>query len=99
MPEVSEDIKQSAESSLLNSTDLGVAKKRKVDAAVEFEQEVAKLNEWFDKVESALELLLQEEGSGDDSFTPEEQIVLVEVIMTNGKWNNWILLPHCEIHK
>lgn len=98
MPEVSEDIEQSAESSLLNSADLGVVKKRKVDAAVEFEQEVAKLNEWFDKVESALELLLQEEGSGDDSFTPEEQIVLVEVMMTNGTWNNWILLSHCEIH-
>ena len=78
VPEVSEEVEMTSASSL-ETPDPGGAKRRKMDAIVEFEQEVANLNEWFEKVESALELLSQEEGSGDDSFTPEEQIVLIEV--------------------
>lgn len=78
MPEVSEEVEMTSQSSL-QTPDPGGAKRRKMDSVVEFEREVAKLNEWFEKVESALELLSQEEGSGDDSFTPEEQVVLIEV--------------------
>lgn len=83
MPEVSEEVEMTSQSSL-QTPDPGGAKRRKMDSVVEFEHDVAKINDWFEKVESALELLSQEEGSGDDSFTPEEQVVLIEVCMHFG---------------
>ena len=55
------------------------AKKRKVSSATqaEFGAELQKLREWFDKVESTLDLLTKDEEC--EQFTVEEQVVLVQV--------------------
>jgi hypothetical protein len=68
----------SAEAKLRSTAPAG-AKKRKVDSSVklEFEQDIKKLDEWFERVESGLELLAGDEDQ--DSFTTEEQCVLIEV--------------------
>ncbi|XP_052240299.1 dystrophin-like isoform X2 [Dreissena polymorpha] len=80
VPEVAEETEVSEVSARLQSADPVAAKKRRVDPSIrlEFEQEVAQLGAWFEKVESALELLSQDEGAGEESFTPEEQMVLIE---------------------
>ncbi|KAK3089530.1 hypothetical protein FSP39_004327 [Pinctada imbricata] len=54
------------------------AKKRKVSSAArsEFELELQKLREWFDKVESTLDLLTKDEEC--EQFTIEEQLVLIQ---------------------
>jgi hypothetical protein len=65
------------------------AKRRKIDtnARTEFDLELKKLDEWFDKTESTLDLLLNAEWTGpaasssssQEQFTEEEQLVLVQV--------------------
>ena len=80
IPEVHETV-EAAEESKLHSSGPASPKRRKVDSSVkaEFELEVKKLYEWFERIESGLELLTIEEASPQDSFTEEEQMVLVEV--------------------
>lgn len=80
IPEVHETVEASEEAKL-RSPGPGSAKRRKVDSSIkaEFELEVKKLYEWFERIESGLELLTIEEASPQDSFTEEEQVVLVEV--------------------
>ena len=71
----------------LRSPGPGSAKRRKVDSSLkaEFELEVKKMYEWFERIESGLELLTLEETSPQDSFTEEEQVVLVEVRFLFGR--------------
>lgn len=45
----------------------------------EFEIELKKIMEWFDKTESSLQLLIDDDVSPQDQFTEEEQLVLVQV--------------------
>ncbi|KAL5009782.1 hypothetical protein ScPMuIL_012087 [Solemya velum] len=56
------------------------AKKRKVDMTMkaEFELELQKLSEWFEKTESTLELITKEDVSPQERFSEEEQVVLVQ---------------------
>ncbi|XP_053396069.1 dystrophin-like isoform X7 [Mercenaria mercenaria] len=78
IPDISEEpIEVSAEAKLRSTAPAG-AKKRKVDSTVkfEFEQDMKKLDEWFERIESGLELLAGDEDQ--DSFTTEEQCVLIE---------------------
>ena len=84
IPEVTETI-ETAEESQIHAQGPGKAKRRKVDSSIkaEFELEVKKLYEWFERIESGLELLTLEEASPQDSFTEEEQVVLVEVRITD----------------
>ena len=78
--EVSETVGASEEPKL-RSPGPGSVKRQKVDSSLkaEFELEVKKVYEWFERIESGLELLTLEEASPQDSFTEEEQVVLVEV--------------------
>ena len=83
IPEISEEpIEVSAEAKL-RSTAPGGAKKRKVDSGVklEFDQDIKKLDEWFERLESGLELLAGDEDQ--ESFTTEEQCVLIEVSISD----------------
>ena len=80
IPEVHETV-EASEDSKLESSGPDSPKRRRVDSSVkaEFELEVKKQYEWFERIESGLELLTIEEASPQDSFTEEEQVVLVEV--------------------
>ncbi|XP_041352153.1 dystrophin-like isoform X2 [Gigantopelta aegis] len=55
-------------------------KKRKVESAhqIQFDLDSKRLSEWFDKVESNLELLVCDSISPQEQFTVEEQLVLVQ---------------------
>ena len=81
IPEVQETVEASEQSQLQSSAGPDSPKRRRVDSSVkaEFELEVKKQYEWFERIESGLELLTVEEVSPQDSFTEEEQVVLVEV--------------------
>ena len=60
----------------------GGGKRPRLESAArrELDAELGALSDWFDKVESGLELLAQDDSvAGEDSFTPEEQMVLIEV--------------------
>jgi len=60
----------------------GGGKRPRLESAArrELDAELGALADWFDKVESGLELLAQDDSvAGEDSFTPEEQMVLIEV--------------------
>ena len=48
----------------------------------EFEMELKKLIDWFDKTESSLHLLIADDVLPQDQFTEDEQVVLVQVRMT-----------------
>lgn len=65
----------------LRSPTSSSAKKRKIDSInkTEFENELKKLLEWFDKTESSLQMLIADDVSPQDQFTEEEQLVLVQV--------------------
>ncbi|XP_052810329.1 dystrophin-like isoform X2 [Mya arenaria] len=82
VPEVSEEMTVSSEARLDASTpsDTGMKRPRlESPAKRQLDSEMAELNEWFEKIESGLELLAQDESTaGEDSFTPEEQMVLIE---------------------
>ncbi|XP_063403799.1 dystrophin-like isoform X1 [Mytilus trossulus] len=64
----------------LRSPTSSSAKKRKIDSInkTEFENELKKLLEWFDKTESSLQMLIADDVSPQDQFTEEEQLVLVQ---------------------
>ncbi|XP_069136952.1 dystrophin-like isoform X1 [Argopecten irradians] len=66
----------------LRSPTVSSAKKRKVDTATrkEYDFEMTELTAWFEKTESALEMLTKDDASlsPQDKFTVEEQLVLVQ---------------------
>ena len=74
MTEVSEEAR-------LTKLPAGSSKKRKVESAnqIQFDIDSKRLNEWFDKVESNLQLLVSDSVSPQEEFTVEEQLVLVQV--------------------
>ncbi len=57
------------------------AKRPRIESSFrrEFDEQVAALNEWFDKTEVNLELLTTDATDPKEQLTLEEQVVLVEV--------------------
>ena len=76
-----EKISEFSDEGKLRSPTTSSAKKRKIDSVTrtEFEIELKKIMEWFDKTESSLQLLIDDDVSPQDQFTEEEQLVLVQV--------------------
>lgn len=72
---------------------LGTAKRRKTDTAMrlEFEIDMKKMKEWFEKTESTLALLSVDDDNNEEvassnesheTFSEEEQFVLIQVLFT-----------------
>lgn len=83
----------------LRSPTVSSAKKRKVDTATrkEYDFEMTELTAWFEKTESALEMLTKDDTSlsPQDKFTVEEQLVLVQVCAFVLYMRMWIVC--CEM--
>ncbi|XP_067674722.1 dystrophin-like isoform X3 [Haliotis asinina] len=75
-----EMISEVSEEARLRSPSASSAKKRRVESAnqVQFDQDLLKLYDWFDKTETTLELLVSESNSPQEQFTEEEQLVLTQ---------------------
>ena len=100
IPEVNQEVMEMSHDMRTESCPgVGGAKRRKVVSSTvraEYDLELKKMNEWFEKIESGLELLTQDQTSPQDQFTEEEQVVLIEVCSSDNEEKDLITL--CRLY-